>query len=100
MINAGDTVTVTNKATISLTETPVEQADLAEQSKTDLNSRSNHNAIIISAVVVSTLAILIIIYYLVIRPRLEKQKKTKPDENQLASNHWNQQPSEHILRNL
>ena len=100
MINAGDTVTVTNKATISLSETPVEQADLAEQSQIDENSRSNQNAIIIIAVVVSTLAILVIIYYLVIRPRLEKRKKTKPEDNQLASNHWNQQPSEHILRNL
>ena len=91
--HADDTVTVTN----SVTETTV---SLAEQDKTDENSRSNQNAIIIIAVVVSTLAILVIIYYLVIRPRLEKRKKTKPEDNQLASNHWNQQPSKHILRNL
>ena len=95
IISAGDNLVETN----TVADTLLEAESAISSAETDEGSSSKEK-IIISSVVASCAIILIVIYIFNIRPRLKKKSKTKPQDNQLSRNPWNQQPSEHILRNL
>ena len=95
IISAGDNLVETN----TVADTLLEAESAISSAETDEGSSSKEK-IIISSVVASCAIILIVIYIFLIRPRLQKKSKTKPQDNKLSRNPWNQQPSEHILRNL
>ena len=92
IISAGDNVP-TREAVMSL-----ETATTISSVETDQSS--NEKTIIITSVLAVCIVILIIVYALVIRPRLKKRSTTNPVNNQFATSSWNNQPSEHILQNL
>ena len=92
IISAGDNVPAKETATSLETEATI--------SSVETDKSLNEKVIIITSVLAVCIVILIIVYALVIRPWLKKRSITNPVNNQLATSSWNNQPSEHILRNL